>query len=140
MKSCSSTGWAKKKAWATELAGLQCPLIVYDVSWYGRRWQIVSDEKQAANLVGAFQYADAHWPWLGGPVYLQLRFQSEPGPAAANRCGITGSSIGLPTQRWLMCPKIPLPFPAKLKTDVSQSDIPDRSDRPAARLYRSFHR
>lgn len=40
-----------------------------DPSFAGRLWQLVSEERQAANLVGAYEYANTHWPWMG-PMFV----------------------------------------------------------------------
>lgn len=69
-----------KKVWATEFGWITQPPghCLSDPSWGGRQWQIVTDEKQASNLVGAFQYADAHWPWMGGMFVFNLDFNQNP--------------------------------------------------------------
>jgi hypothetical protein len=43
-----------------------------------RAWQIVSDQKQASNLVGAFTYAEANYPWMGGMFVFNLNFNTAP--------------------------------------------------------------
>jgi hypothetical protein len=66
-----------KKVWATEFGWLTAPSdpnCLKDDSWKGRQWQIVTDDKQAANLVGAYQYADAYWPWMGAMFVFNLDF------------------------------------------------------------------
>jgi hypothetical protein len=69
-----------KKVWATEFGWITRPPdeCLGDPSWGGRAWQIVSDEKQAANLAGAYQYADAHWPWMGGLFIFNFDFNQNP--------------------------------------------------------------
>lgn len=57
------------------------------------QWMTVSPEAQAANLVGAYQYAEAHFPWMGAMFFFnynigygcdQMAFFSVKGrPAAA---------------------------------------------------------
>ena len=66
--------------WATEFGWITRPpdACLSDPTWQGREWQIVSDEKQATNLVGAYQYADAHWPWMGGMFVFNLDFNQNP--------------------------------------------------------------
>jgi len=73
-------GLGDKKVWATEFGWLTHPPdeCLGDPSWGGRAWQVVSDEKQAYNLAGAYQYADAHWPWLGGLFIFNLDFNENP--------------------------------------------------------------
>jgi hypothetical protein len=93
-------GLGDKKVWATEFGWITQPPsnCLSDPSWGGRQWQIVSDDKQAYNLAGAYQYADAHWPWMGGmfifnfdfnqnpslPVCEQMRYYSVKGKPAEN--------------------------------------------------------
>lgn len=74
-------GLGAKKVWATEFGWITQPPdhCLSDPSWQGRQWQIVSDEKQASNLAGAYQYADAHWPWMGGMLMFNLDFNQNPG-------------------------------------------------------------
>jgi hypothetical protein len=73
-------GFGDKKVWATEFGWITRPPdpCLSDPTWQGRAWQIVSDEKQAANLTGAYQYADAHWPWMGGVFVFNLDFNQNP--------------------------------------------------------------
>jgi hypothetical protein len=44
----------------------------------------MSDQAQADNLVGAFQYARANWPWLGGIFVFNLDFN--PPRRSSDRC------------------------------------------------------
>ena len=73
-------GDGSKKIWATEFGWITQPpaACLSDPTWQGRQWQIVSDDKQAANLAGAYQYADAHWPWMGGMFVFNLDFNQNP--------------------------------------------------------------
>ena len=73
-------GLGDKKVWATEFGWITRPpdQCLSDPSWSGRQWQIVSDDKQASNLVGAYQYADTHWPWMGGMFIFNLDFNQRP--------------------------------------------------------------
>jgi hypothetical protein len=73
-------GLGDKKVWATEFGWITRPpdQCLSDPSWGGRQWQIVSDDKQAANLVGAYRYADAYWPWMGGMFVFNLNFNAAP--------------------------------------------------------------
>jgi hypothetical protein len=73
-------GLGDKKVWATEFGWITRPPdhCLNDPTWQGRQWQIVSDDKQAANLAGAYQYADAHWPWMGGMFVFNLDFNQNP--------------------------------------------------------------
>jgi hypothetical protein len=73
-------GAGDKKIWATEFGWITQPPnnCLTDGSWEGRLWQIVSSEKQASNLAGAYQYADAHWPWMGAMFIFNLNFYTAP--------------------------------------------------------------
>jgi hypothetical protein len=73
-------GAGDKKMWATEFGWITQPPdhCLADGSWDGRQWQIVSNEKQASNLAGAFQYADDHWPWMGAMFIFNLNFYAAP--------------------------------------------------------------
>jgi hypothetical protein len=80
-------GFGDKKVWATEFGWITRPpdACLSDPSWGGRQWQIVSDDKQASNLVGAYQYADEHWPWMGGMLMFNLDFNQNPGLPACEQ-------------------------------------------------------
>lgn len=73
-------GLGDKQVWATEFGWITAPPdhCLNDGTWEGRQWQIVTEQKQAANLAGAFQYADANWPWMGPMFIFNLNF-NEPG-------------------------------------------------------------
>jgi hypothetical protein len=73
-----ANGAADKKLWATEFGWIVEPPAecLADPSWQGRLWQIVSEAKQASNLQGAFQYADANWPWMGAMFIFNLNFNT----------------------------------------------------------------
>ena len=73
-------GAGDKKLWATEFGWITSPPddCLADGSWSGRQWQIVSADKQASNLAGAYQYADAYWPWMGALFIFNLNFNVAP--------------------------------------------------------------
>jgi hypothetical protein len=73
-----ANGAGDKKVWATEFGWIVQPptQCMYDPSWQGRLWQIVSEQKQASNLQGAFQYADDNWPWMGAMFVFNLNFHT----------------------------------------------------------------
>jgi hypothetical protein len=75
-----ANGLGGKKVWATEFGWITRPpdYCLADGSWSGRQWQIVSEDKQASNLAGAFQYADDHWPWMGAMFIFNLNFYAAP--------------------------------------------------------------
>ena len=69
-------GLGDKKMWATEFGWIVEPPAhcLADGSWAGRQWQIVTEAEQAQNLVGAYQYATRHWPWLEAMFIFNLNF------------------------------------------------------------------
>jgi hypothetical protein len=71
-----------KTVWATEFGWIVEPPshCLSDPSWSGRIWQIVTLEKQASNLRGAYEYAEAHYPWMGGLFIFNLNFNEGPYP------------------------------------------------------------
>lgn len=73
-------GLGDKEIWATEFGWITDPPDYCEgqPDWSGRLWQIVSASKQAANLVGAFEYADEHYPWLGAMFVFNLNFNTAP--------------------------------------------------------------
>ncbi len=72
----TSVDFADKTIWATEFGWIVTPpdYCLSDGSWDGRLWQIVSEQKQADNLVGAFQYAATNWPWMEAMMVFNLNF------------------------------------------------------------------
>ncbi|MCA9984064.1 MAG: hypothetical protein KDE59_07210 [Anaerolineales bacterium] len=71
-------GLGEKKVWATEFGWITEPPAhcLSDPGWQGRAWQIVSEQKQASNLRGAFEYAHANWPWMGAMFVFNLNFNT----------------------------------------------------------------
>ena len=71
-------GVADKQVWATEWGWIIEPPqhCLNSPTWSGRQWQVISAEKQAENLAGAFQYADANWPWMGPMFVFNLNFNT----------------------------------------------------------------
>lgn len=71
-----ANGLGGKTVWATEFGWIVEPpsQCLSDPSWNGRLWQIVSEQKQADNLAGAFQYATTHWPWMEAMFVFNLNF------------------------------------------------------------------
>lgn len=74
----ADNGLGDKRMWATEFGWIVRPpdVCLSDGSWNGRLWQMVSEEKQASNLVGAYQYARANWPWMEAMFIFNLNFNS----------------------------------------------------------------
>lgn len=75
-----NSGLGNKPIWATEVGWLTPPPqnCLTDYRWPARTWQIVTPEKQAQNLVGAFTYARSHWPWMQAMFVFNLDFSSVP--------------------------------------------------------------
>jgi hypothetical protein len=71
----------RKRIWATEVGWLRdftaggCGGAPW--AWMFGGWQR-SDADQAAQLVGAFQYARANWPWLGAMFVFNLDYNRRP--------------------------------------------------------------
>lgn len=76
----TTNGHPNTPIWATETGWITTPPdhCLSDPSWQGRLWQIVTPEKQASNLVGAFEYATANMPWLGAIFVFNLNFNVNP--------------------------------------------------------------
>ncbi len=75
-----TNGLGGQKMWATEFGWITTPPnhCLDDPGWQGRQWQIVSEAKQAENLVGAYEYAAANWPWMGAMFIFNLNFNLAP--------------------------------------------------------------
>ncbi|MFQ5398586.1 MAG: hypothetical protein ACE5E7_03215 [Anaerolineae bacterium] len=71
-------GLGSKTVWATEFGWITQPPshCLSDPGWQGRQWQIVSEQKQADNLAGAYQYAAANWPWMEAMFVFNLNFNT----------------------------------------------------------------
>ena len=73
-------GFANKPVWATEMGWITPPNAgcltdeINGQDWASRTWQIVSQDSQASNLVGAFQYAYGNWPWMGAMFVFNWNF------------------------------------------------------------------
>ncbi|HRQ36651.1 MAG TPA: hypothetical protein PLD25_01910 [Chloroflexota bacterium] len=75
-----ANGLGSKKMWATEFGWITQPPdhCLSDPGWQGRQWQIVSEQKQAENLVGAYEYATTNWPWMEAMFIFNLNFNQSP--------------------------------------------------------------
>ncbi|GJM39959.1 MAG: hypothetical protein DHS20C20_02410 [Ardenticatenaceae bacterium] len=75
-----ANGLGDKQIFATEFGWIVEPPAdcLNDPSWSGRAWQIVSEQKQADNLVGAYEYATTNYPWMGGLFLFNLNFNVAP--------------------------------------------------------------
>jgi hypothetical protein len=76
-----ANGLGEKTLWATEYGWLVEPPqhCLQEEGWDRRKWQIVPDEKQAANLVGSFEYARANWSWMEAMFVFNLNFNTTGG-------------------------------------------------------------
>lgn len=76
----SQNNLGHKPVWATETGWIVYPPddCLSHPSFQGRHWQLVTEEKQASNLVGAFTYADANWSWMGPIFIFNLDFNQAP--------------------------------------------------------------
>jgi hypothetical protein len=118
-------GLGDKKVWATEFGWITRPPdeCLGDPSWGGRAWQIVSDEQQSANLVGAFQYAEANWPWMGGMFIFNLDFNENPALPACEQMRYY-SVAGKPAEAALKAlPKNKASLTGQLQTGVKSLTI-----------------
>ncbi|WP_420631935.1 hypothetical protein [Candidatus Leptofilum sp.] len=75
-----ANGLGDRQIFATEFGWIVEPPAdcLSSPSWSGRAWQIVSEQKQADNLVGAYEYATTHYPWMGGMFIFNLNFNVAP--------------------------------------------------------------
>jgi hypothetical protein len=115
-------GLGDKRVWATEFGWITRPpdYCLSDPSWAGREYQIVTSEKQAANLVGAFQYADVHWPWMGAMFVFNLNFNAAAWYPECEQMRFY-SVQGRPAETALASlSKNPAFLVGRLKTDVDQ--------------------
>lgn len=110
-----------KSVWATEFGWIVEPPAhcLNDPGWSGRAWQIVTLEKQASNLAGAYQYADAHYPWMGGMFLFNLNFNTAPHYPECEQMRFYGVQ-GRPAQASLTAmPKNPATWGTSLYVPVS---------------------
>ncbi len=74
-----------KPIWATEFGWIVNPVEVErddclgDSSLAGFNWMTVTLEVQAANLRGAYEYAEANYPWMGAMLLFNLGFAAHHG-------------------------------------------------------------
>lgn len=69
-----------KQIFATEFGWITQPPdeCLATGGWSGRAWQIVTEQKQADNLVGAYEYATTNYPWMAGMFIFNLNFNVAP--------------------------------------------------------------
>lgn len=73
-----ANGLGSKQIFATEFGWITEPPAecLTMAGWPDRAWQIVSAQKQADNLVGAYQYATTNYPWMAGMFIFNLNFNT----------------------------------------------------------------
>ena len=73
-------GLGDKKMWATEFGWITEPPAecLSKAEWIARQWQIVDEQTQADNLVGAFTYATTNYPWMEAMFIFNLNFNTAP--------------------------------------------------------------
>ncbi len=74
-------GLGDKKVWATEFGWITRPpdrLLERSVRGAAASGKSSRTRSRPTNLVGAYQYADAHWPWMGGMFVFNLDFNQNP--------------------------------------------------------------
>lgn len=116
-----SRGLGDKKIWATEFGWITQPpdQCLSDPSWSGRQWQIVSEDKQATNLAGAYQYADAHWSWMGAMFIFNYDFNQNAGLQECDQMRFYAVK-GRPAEAALTAlPKNPASMAGRLKSDTT---------------------
>ena len=67
--------WSTGFGWIRDFASGGCGGASWAGSYNGAQ---VSDQAQADNLVGAFQFARANWPWLGAMFVANLDYNDRP--------------------------------------------------------------
>jgi hypothetical protein len=118
-------GLGGKKLWATEFGWIVQPPADcftnpnWEAEWADRAWQIVSEDKQAANLAGAFQYADAYWPWMGAMFVFNLNFAQDSALAECDQMRYYSVQERAAETALTNLPKNPANIPGRLKTDTS---------------------
>lgn len=75
-----ANGLGDRQIFATEFGWITQPPddCLATAGWPDRAWQIVSEQKQAENLVGAYDYATTYYPWLAGMFIFNLNFNVAP--------------------------------------------------------------
>lgn len=61
--------WATEFGWILDPASVGRPECRNHPSMSGREWQFVTPDQQAQYLRGAYEFAQAHYPWMG-PMFL----------------------------------------------------------------------
>lgn len=67
--------WTTDSGWMRDFVAGGCGAAAWAPPFSGFA---VSDAAQAENLVGAFQYARANWPWLGAMFVANLDYNARP--------------------------------------------------------------
>jgi hypothetical protein len=70
--------WATEFGWIIDPADVGRPECLGDPSLAGREWQFVSQQEQAENLRGAYEWAEANYAWMGPMFLFSYGFYSYP--------------------------------------------------------------
>lgn len=115
-------GYGNKQVWVTEFGWIIRPPdeCLSDPGFQGREWQLVTEEQQADNLRGAFEYADVNWPWMGTMVIFNLNFNTADWFPLCEQMRYYGVE-GRPAENALRdMPKRPGALTADLSTNTSE--------------------
>lgn len=70
----AKTVWTTEFGWLTDPSEENLASCLSDPGWQGRQWQLVSQQTQAENMVGAYTYAAENWPWMEALIGFNLNF------------------------------------------------------------------
>ncbi len=70
--------WATEFGWIIDPDDAGRPECLGDPSLAGRQWQFVSQQEQAENLLGAYEWAEANYAWMGPMFLFNYGFYSYP--------------------------------------------------------------
>ncbi|MCP4359010.1 MAG: hypothetical protein GY796_13400 [Chloroflexi bacterium] len=115
-----SEGMSDKTMWATEYGWIVSPSshCLSDPGWQGRQWQIVSEQKQADNLVGSFTYAAANYSWMEAMFIFNLNFNTAPWLDECEQMRFYGV-VGRPAQTALTDMPKEIPPPSARQLEVT---------------------
>jgi hypothetical protein len=71
--------WATEFGWIVKPEDAGRPDCVEDPSLDGFNWMTVTLEVQKQNLLGAYEYAEANYPWMGAMLLFNLGFSDHHG-------------------------------------------------------------
>ncbi|MFO7683578.1 MAG: hypothetical protein R6X34_26390 [Chloroflexota bacterium] len=118
-------GLGGKKMWATEFGWIVKPpdACLNDGSWAGRQWQMVSEAEQAANLVGAYEYAAAHWPWMEAMFVFNLNFNYRSDLPECEQMRYYAVQNRLAEAALRDMPKVTVPLAGRLEASAEQLTV-----------------